>query len=324
MLKSLLSKAIASSGLIRSIIRLIFPTHLKLNNAILRETFLENYIRSLYSVESLKQKRFFNIGAGNQRSQFSFWSYIDLKSNSYDQSGIDLFYDLESLSTIPLESDYAEVIFNSFVIEHISIDATKNLCREAFRILKKGGVFHSKVHCYEYGYRLLSNRLISPQIPFNCRESNQLVNEFIVQSKGKFHAFFNDKNEYVIESTSKPTKKLVVTPKDAFIFHNATSAMRYLNEATSELSKFLNNNDNLSLKDFFYELREKYIVNSEQYPHQHNASYFPKEELFEYIKSIGFSDVYFTQPYQSVCPALWEDVLNPTHKGFTYSIEAIK
>ena len=46
--------------------------------------------------------------------------------------------------------------------------------------------------------------------------------------------------------------------------------------------------------------------------------------MLQYIKGLGFKDVYFTQAYQSVSPALWEEELNPVHKGFLFSIEAVK
>jgi len=55
----------------------------------------------------------------------------------------------------------------------------KNLCKEAFRILKKGGIFHSKVHCFDYAYSLFVNNLISPKIPFECRESNDALDDFL-------------------------------------------------------------------------------------------------------------------------------------------------
>lgn len=64
--------------------------------------FLEQYIRNLYSDESIKKKKFYNIGAGSQRSKFDFWTYIDLETSKYNKKGIDIFYDLESLSPIPV------------------------------------------------------------------------------------------------------------------------------------------------------------------------------------------------------------------------------
>mgnify|MGYP005802257227 CR=1 FL=1 len=57
---------------------------------------------------------------------------------------MDIAYDLDSLKPLPLESDKAEVIFNSFLLEHMSWDAIKNLVKDAYRSLKKGGVFHSR------------------------------------------------------------------------------------------------------------------------------------------------------------------------------------
>jgi len=289
---------------------------------LIENDYLGQYIYNIYSDESIKERRFYNIGAGSQRSNFDFWTYIDLETSKYDKKGIDIFYDLESLSPIPIPDDYAEIVFNSFVIEHISVDATKNLCKEAFRVLKKGGIFHSKVHCYEYAYRLYNSKLISPKIPFECRESNEILDDFLKKYHGKVEAFFNDKNEYVFKSLSD-SKELVFSAENSFIYHNATAAMDNLLNESSNIRAILNIEDKNDIASFYNNLLN-YVDKNKKEPHQHNANYFSKEDLFSFIKSLGFSEVYFTQPYQSLSPALWEDKLNPVHKGFLFSIEAIK
>ncbi|MEA4919255.1 class I SAM-dependent methyltransferase [Proteiniphilum sp.] len=284
--------------------------------------FLKQYIHNLYSDESIKEKRFYNIGAGSQRSKFDFWTYIDLETSKYSKKGIDIFYDLESLSPIPVPDDHAEVVFNSFVIEHISMEATKNLCREAFRMLKKGGVFHSKVHCYEYAYRLYNHKLISPKIPFECRESNELLDDFLKKYNGRVKAFFNDKNEYVFKSLSD-SEELIFNAENSFIYHNATAALDNLSKGSSNIRELLETKDKKDIASF-YENVLGYVDKNKKEPHQHNANYFSKEDLFSFMKDVGFSEVYFTQPYQSISPTLWEDKLNPVHMGFLFSIEAIK
>jgi len=308
------------STFVRSWLAFIFPSYVSITKDALYADFLGKYIQVLYPSESLNQKLFYNIGAGNQRSELDIWQYIDLKSDSYDSSGIDIFFNLESLEQIPLDSNHAEVVFNSFVIEHISVAATKNLCREAFRILKKGGVFHSKVHSFEYGRRLLSHNIISPRVPFFVRETREQIDDFLQKHRGQVHAFFDQKKRYVVQSIKKKEERLIFSSADAFLYHNASAAIDNLHnkvEGTFENMKSLDD------KAFFDRL-QTYIEPAKRLPHQHNADYFGKDDLLDFIKGLGFSEVYFTQTYQSISPVLWEEKLNPFHAGFSFSIEAIK
>jgi SAM-dependent methyltransferase len=212
----------------------LFPSSGLLIRQVLRENFLGDYIQSHYDKESLIRKRFYNIGAGSQRSQFPIWSYIDLKESLSDKQGIDIFYDLESKKPLPLEDNKAEVIFSSFVIEHISIAATKNLCREAYRALKPGGVFHSKVHAYEYGFKLWKKGLISLKMPFECRESSDMVDAFIKKHKGKIKSFFDPSKGYVLQSIKKPVDEIVFSRDDMLLLHNATTAWQRLQAQGSD------------------------------------------------------------------------------------------
>jgi|GEM_PF-1914390 len=322
--KEFLQLLLKHSRLLRNIAAFILPSNIKLIKLSLQEEFLENYIYNYYDDDSLKAKRFYNIGAGNQRSRFNFWTYIDMETSKYDKKGIDIFYDLESLKPIPVNDNYTEVVFNSFVIEHISVNATKNLCKEAYRILKTGGVFHSKVYCYEYAYKLWKKGLITPEIPFSCRESNELIDDFIRKHHGKIKAYFNDSKEYVIQSIKKPSDQLVFTAGTSFIYHNAAAAYNNILKVSAKPDEVLRSLNNGNLVDFLKNLKEQYVDVQQKKPHQHNADYFPRNELFEFIKKLGFREVYFTQPFQSISPALWEERLNPIHNGFLFSIEAVK
>ncbi len=125
-IRSLLIVVIKRYPTIRKFLEFFLGGNLTFRKILLQSEYLSQQIHSFYSLESLKEKRFYNIGAGYQRSEFSFWSYVDLKSEYYDQKGIDLFFDLESKEMLPIQNEHAEVIFNSFLIEHISTGATKN------------------------------------------------------------------------------------------------------------------------------------------------------------------------------------------------------
>jgi SAM-dependent methyltransferase len=230
------------SKVLRKLLNLVFPTNKKLVKLRFQESFLEQYIYSFYESKSLENRAFYNIGAGNQRSKFKFWSYVDLKESKYLKKGVDVFFDLEELTPLPLDNECAEVVFNSFVIEHISVEATKNLCKEAYRVLKTGGIFHSKVHSYDYAYRLLNNNVISPMIPFLNRESLALVDDLLDRNKGKVKAYFNDEKQYVIQSKKNKEDKCVFTAENTFLFHNATAAVNNIKNH-EEITKIVKNVD---------------------------------------------------------------------------------
>ena len=82
----------------------------------LKSEHLKLYIDNFYDEASLIEKKFYNIGAGSQRSEFDIWIYLDLESDSYSNEGIDLFYDLKSSTALPIADKNAEVIFSSFVL----------------------------------------------------------------------------------------------------------------------------------------------------------------------------------------------------------------
>jgi hypothetical protein len=128
----------------------------------------------------------------------------------------------------------------------------------------------------------------------------------------------------VLESLKKPGDVLVFSPSDLFLVGNAVTAYLHVRKEGGDSKKLLDSLPGDNMKDFFGTLQREYVDQSTRRPHQHNADYIPQDELFAYIKSLGFSKVYFTQPYQSVSPVLWEDALNTIHEGFLYAIEAVK
>lgn len=95
-----------------------------------------------YDSESIKEKNFYNIGAGTFRHKY--WKNIDLASDWYNESqiGSDMInYDLFSLKPLPIADSSAEVVYTSHTVEHINNKAAQNMFNEAHRILKPGGIF---------------------------------------------------------------------------------------------------------------------------------------------------------------------------------------
>lgn len=107
----------------------------------------------LYDSESVKNKRFYNIGGGGNSSFHSAWSTIDFTSEWYKGSKHDINFDLFSLKEFPIEEDSAEIVYSSHTIEHINDKAAQNMFNESFRILKPGGTIRITAPDVDLDYR---------------------------------------------------------------------------------------------------------------------------------------------------------------------------
>lgn len=94
-----------------------------------------------YARESLSERRFYNIGAGN--FFHPYWTNVDYSTEHYrdEQSAPFLSYDLMALQPLPIDDARAELVYTSHTVEHISDAAAQNLFDQAYRILKPGGLF---------------------------------------------------------------------------------------------------------------------------------------------------------------------------------------
>lgn len=106
-----------------------------------------------FPVQSLSEKRFYNIGAGD--FDHPFWTNIDYPSDWYRgaQRGLFIPYDATTLKPLPIASESAEAFYTCHVIEHLPAEAVANIAREAFRCLKPGGLLRILTPDAELEYR---------------------------------------------------------------------------------------------------------------------------------------------------------------------------
>lgn len=108
--------------------------------------------------EVLLQRPFVNIGAGD--FSHPFWTRVDLESPHYHPRGFqeDTFnigYDLMSMEPIPLQSEFAKIIYSSHCIEHVSDYAVLNMFKEAYRVLSSHGLFRLTCPDFDLAYNAL-------------------------------------------------------------------------------------------------------------------------------------------------------------------------
>ena len=105
----------------------------------------------LYDSESVKNKRFYNIGGGGDFHPV--WTTIDFTSEWYSDHTPGINFDLESLKEFPIEKNSAEIVYSSHTIEHITDEAAQNVFNESFRILKPGGTIRITAPDVDLDYR---------------------------------------------------------------------------------------------------------------------------------------------------------------------------
>ena len=90
-----------------------------------------------FSASQDKQKTLINLGCGGNFRKG--WINIDIVSNNPDV----IAYDLSK--GIPLENDSVDFVYSSHMLEHLPKIEAEKLLREAYRVLKKGGIIRIAV-----------------------------------------------------------------------------------------------------------------------------------------------------------------------------------
>jgi len=116
---------------------------------------LEMYLQ-LFGEQAVREKAFYNIGAAG--FYHPAWRNVDKLSDWYD--GIQdreevLDWDIMALAPLPVVGNSAEIVYSSYTLEHVPDEGGLHVLREAYRILKPGGVLRVIVPDIEIYYRAL-------------------------------------------------------------------------------------------------------------------------------------------------------------------------
>jgi len=271
-----------------------------------RASSIELY-SNIYPYDSVKNKNFYNIGAGG----FSHpcWTNIDYDSKWYKSNrsktlkGIQ--YDFFSLDRLPIESESAEVIYSSHSVEHINDEAAQNILNESYRILKPGGYL----------------RIVTPNIDLEYRAYKENDIRFF---------FWIDKysipKNYQRMYFNQPFNRASIG--QIFLAHFATSVSLLHSDGAperiddNELDQIFNSMD--------YEKALNYICAKcpieiqKKYPGNH-MNWWNKEKMFSMLSKAGFAKIYLSAYGQSYCHVL-RDVLffDNTNPKIALHIEAVK
>ncbi|UYP48070.1 hypothetical protein NEF87_004355 [Candidatus Lokiarchaeum ossiferum] len=293
-----------------SIKKLIWKTFNKLGLKIERINKVDNsYLpiyKRLYKEEALKEKRFYNVGAG----EFShpYWTNIDKHSDWYSkaqQTNSFLEYDLFSLEKLPIQDDSAEVIYSSHVVEHISDEAAQNLFNESYRILKEGGIFRFTTPNTDLGYRAVKN---------NDRDYYYCISDY------------STKETMERVRLNKPMSEASIEQIFLFEFASQLSEIADIESprriSDEEFNKIFEEKSYEEALNYITSMCSKEIQG--KYPGFH-INWWNKEKSFRMLKKAGFSKIYLSAWGQSFSPILRETRLfDKTHPKISIYVEAIK
>ena len=147
----------------------------------------------LFGENAVKNKKFYNIGAGAFRHPA--WTNVNHDSDSYylDRNNIDINFDLMSLKQMPIKSDSAFIVYTSHTIEHITNESAQNTFNETYRILKKGGIFRVTMPNVDLAYRAFKENDIyfyNLQTKYHSKRAMQRMKLLKSQNKPFIGEFF--------------------------------------------------------------------------------------------------------------------------------------
>ena len=257
-----------------------------------------------YSVESLNEKRFYNIGAGS--FSHPLWRNIDYSSNHYNsmQHAGFINYNLMDMAPLPIEADTAEIIYSSHTIEHINDDAVLNMLKEAYRVLKPGGCIRLTTPDAWLEYQAYLKRDISFwhwQIRYYSRKGYWESLFKIPLSSASIHQLF------LHHFASQLTE----------IDVDDTQKKKY---SDTEIIQIFSNKSMEEGLDFF----TKQCKFNAEHPGNH-INWWDYDKLHSFLKEAGFNTIYRSGYGQSLFAPLRDTTLfDNTHPAISLYVEAIK
>jgi len=267
----------------------------------------QNFYVKNFSEDSIKNKRFYNIGAGS--FSHPFWTNLDFDSDWYlknrDNTRMGIQYDLLSLKPIPINSNSAEIVYSSHTIEHIPDKAAQFVFEEVYRILNKNGVF----------------RLTTPNIELAYRAYQENDLEY-------FHHIYRYSLDPIrVNGIEVIQDKRKASIEQLFLFHFASSLSTLHNLGNKKFT-------DKEIKKIFFEKDLKSALNyctffcsldiQKKFPGTH-INWWNKEKIFDMLKKAGFTKVFLSGYGQSFSPVLRNTYyFDNTHPEMSLYGEAIK
>jgi predicted SAM-dependent methyltransferase len=257
----------------------------------------------LYGSDSVKNRRFYNISAGAYKGfggglHHPCWTNIDVdkswKNDKYFPNTpefnpeFDIAHDLLSVKPIPVETSSAELIHSRFAVDRITDEAARYFFNEAYRILKKGGLF----------------RIVSTNADLD------------------FRAYLNNDKDYFYWLEKS------VSMEQAFLFHIVTQSSTLYHDNTSEkisdeqFRQLFKTSDYKESLNYCASKCSVEIHKNNRYDHLNWWNWKKYEEM---LLLAGFKSIYLSAPDQSASPVLRNNYyFDNDHNNVMMYVEAVK
>jgi predicted SAM-dependent methyltransferase len=262
------------------------------------------FYEKIYGLESVLEKRFYNIGAGS--FFHPCWTNIDHKSEWYDKHQGDvryLEYDILAKEPLPLKNNSAEIVYTSHTIEHITDEAALHLFSEVNRVLKHGGVF----------------RVTAPNIDLHYQAYLRNDRHFFYWTK-----YYNKVSQYQKVHLKQPLSG--VSTQQLFLYEFATRASQIF--ADSIDNPLSDDNVDQIFRDMDFEKALNSIVSKcslekqRKYPGNH-INWWNRDKVIDYLKRSGFKKIYISGYGQSIAAVMRDlEYFDSTHPKISLYIEA--
>jgi len=255
----------------------------------------DSHLYKDFSRESLEEKSFINIGAGNFKHKF--WTNVDYGSEQYSKVQKEFVeLNLTEKPKFPFENNSIEIIYSSHTIEHIDDKSAINMINEAFRILKPGGILR-----------------------ITCPDANLLLNSV----KNNVRSFWNWRYEWFTKRFNIKPNEIEI--EDFLVREISTARCRFFENVNEPLNpkeireQIKKMNDDLFLKWMI----EKNTFDSNN--PQFHINFWTFEKLNEICIKAGFKNIYSSGYGQSLSTPLTNTKLfDNTHPKMSLYFEARK
>jgi len=272
-----------------------------------KDIFSYDLYHKYYSEDSIKNKRFYNIGAGS--FYHPYWTNVDYinewykDNNKLTKQGIH--HNLFSLKKIPIDNSIAEIVYSSHTIEHIQNKHAQFLFDEAFRILKVGkGI-----------------RLTCPDIDLHYEAFKKRDYDFFF-----WIPWYSKEKDYKRAMLNQPLNKASI--EQLFLHRFATSASTLHSDGVKK--RITDDELNRVFREMRYEDALDYCCDrctieiQNKYPGNH-INWWNREKVIGMLKKSGFKKISISGYGQSISPVLRNTSLfDSTHPKISLYIEATK
>lgn len=255
-----------------------------------------------YNEFILKQKPFYNIGAGS--FYHPYWTNIDLATSWYRpiQKIPFIDFNLMHLLPLPLPDNTAKIMYTSHTIEHVTDEAVQNLFNEVYRCLEQGGIF--RITCPDSELNLLA-LLRSDEHWFDW--------DYFYNQPGTYE------NIFYMPPAEMPLEERWISMQASQLAPNSKAPGK-TKFSSAEIKEILSQKSFTEIFDYF----ASFCNFEETWPENH-ISWWTHSKIIKFLENANFKTIYRSGYGQSNSPLMRNtDLFDNTYPKMSCYIEAKK